>query len=194
MTLTNGKQPIRREEQAKFLERDFSECFAQLRHYDGQIWDICKFTFVSYTTVLAVAIGLYEYSLDKGVNLRPVAIAVLAASSLLGIFMLCLTVRNRLYFVLVTRYVNEHRGHFLEGKPLGFQNRAGMYTDPTKPQFYNWRSSQLWLTSIVAVLNAAVADCHGGDGVARVPVQMVCCGSYSDCESCRSTVWCGESI
>ena len=63
-----------------------------------------------------------------------------------------------MYFVLVARYINEHRGHFLAGKPLGFQNRSGMYTDCTKPHFYDWRSSQVWLSSLVALLNAVLAS------------------------------------
>ena len=33
---------IENDEAAKFLERDFNQCFMQLRHYDSQIWNICR--------------------------------------------------------------------------------------------------------------------------------------------------------
>ena len=32
-------------ESLKFLERDFNQCFMQMRHYDSQIFDILKFMF-----------------------------------------------------------------------------------------------------------------------------------------------------
>jgi hypothetical protein len=68
--------------------------------------------------------------------------------------MLALVIRNRVYFVFVTRYVNEHRGFFLNRKPLGFENRAGMYTNFQQPPFFNWRSSQDLLMYALALLNS----------------------------------------
>ena len=129
-------------EAARFLERDFSECFAQMRHYDGQVWDICKFTFTAYTALLGVAIGLYRYSIDRQTNLAPAAMAALGVGVLLGVVFLSLVVRNRVYFVVVARYINEHRAFFLEHRPLGFENASRMYTNRSQPPFFNWRSSQ----------------------------------------------------
>lgn len=141
-------------EAVRFLDRDFNQCFSQMRHYDGQIWEICKFTFTAYTALLGVAIGLYQFSIERSLDLVPAAIAALIVGLLIGIFDFALTIRNRVYFVLVTRYVNEHRGFFLSRKPLGFENSSRMYTSPHLPQYFNWRSSQLCLSWIIAALNA----------------------------------------
>jgi len=140
----------------KFLERDFNQCFSQMRHYDAQIWEICKFAFTGYTALLGVAIGLYQYSQDKNINLLPAILAALSVGLTLGLFMYCLTIRNRVYFVSMARYINEQRGHFMKHKPFGFENRSGMFTEFSEPPFWNWRSSQSWLSYIIAVLNAVL--------------------------------------
>lgn len=137
-------------EASSFLERDFNQCFSQLRHYDNQIWDICKFTFTSYTVLIGIAVGLYQYSND----LLLTSGAVLAVGLLFGLFMFSLSVRNRVYFTLVTRYINEHRNFFLEQKPLGFKNKTKMYTNASQPPYFNWRSSQSFFFYIIATLNS----------------------------------------
>jgi uncharacterized membrane protein YjjB (DUF3815 family) len=138
---------------AKFLERDFDQCFAQMRHYDSQIWDICRFTFTSYTVLLGVVVGLHQFSIEKDVDLNLVSVCVLAVAICFGVMMYGLAIRNRVYYIIVTRYINEHRMHFLKRKPLGFANVTRMYEDPTKPPFFDWPSSQLWLSYIVSLLN-----------------------------------------
>ena len=144
------------QEATEFLERDFNQCFAQMRHYDTQIWDICKFTFTSYTVLVSVAIGLYKYSLEKQLDLVPASIAALSIGVLLGTFMFFLTIRNRVYFVFVARYINEHRRLFLNRKPLGFENVSKMYINPNLPRFLDWRSSEVWLSFVIAVLNSVM--------------------------------------
>lgn len=145
------------QEAAKFLDRDFTQCFTQMRHYDAQLWDICKFAFTAYSALLGISVGVYQYSLDKKLDLIPAIVAMLAVGLVLGLLLFSLTIRNRVYFVLVTRYINEHRRHFLSLHPLGFANSTRMYTNPTQPPYFNWRSSQAWLSYVLAVLNATLA-------------------------------------
>ncbi|MDD5055846.1 MAG: hypothetical protein PHZ00_06300 [Candidatus Peribacteraceae bacterium] len=139
---------------AQFLERDFDQCFEQMRHYDGQIWDLFKFTLASYTTILGAAVGLYQYSLENGIDFVPVALVLLVVGFLFGLCMYALVIRNRVYFVCVAKYINEHRGFFLKTKPLGFSNASKMFTNLKRPQFFNWRSSQLFFSYLIASLNA----------------------------------------
>ena len=161
---------------AAFLERDFNQCFTQMRRYEELIWDICKFTFTGYTAILGVAIGLYRFSIESKTDLTPSAVAVLAVGFLIGLCMFFLIVRNRVYFVHVTRYVNEHRAHFLRGNPLGFQNRSGMYTDITQPPYFRWNSSQMIVAYVVAFLNsilvAALIYILGPPSTATLAVSM----------------------
>jgi ABC-type branched-subunit amino acid transport system permease subunit len=142
-------------EAAKFLERDFNQCFQQMRHYDSQIWEICKFIFGAYTVLLGAAIGVLKFSHENtNTDFSPVAIVIISVGFLIGIFMYCLTIRNRVYFVFVTRYINEHRRLFLSSHPLGFLNESGLYTNPKQPPFFDWKSSQMWLAYLIALLNS----------------------------------------
>lgn len=138
----------------KFLERDFNQSYQQLRHYDSQIFDILKFLFTAYTALVGVALGLYKFAIEKSVDLTTPAIGALAVGLLLGLFMFALLVRNRVYFVQVTRYINEQRKLFLDIKPHGFENVSKMYTNPKAPGYFNARSSHSWMFYIVATLNA----------------------------------------
>jgi len=139
---------------ADFLARDFEQSFEQSRHYDDQLWSVCQFAFTGYTTVIPIAIGLFEYSAQTLVS---AAVALLAVSFVLGLFLFAVMIRNRVYFVFVTRYLNEHRDFFLKAKPLGFENTTQMFTDRTKPPFFDWRSSEAWLFYIVGLLNSLAA-------------------------------------
>ncbi len=143
-------------ETAKFLDRDFNQCFQQMRHYDGQIVDIVKFALTAYATISGAALAFYKYGLDKATDYRAPALAVLIVGLLLGITLLALVTRNRAYFVLVTRYVNEHREFFLRDKPLGFENLTRMYTNRLQPPYFNWRSSQALLLYSLALLNSGL--------------------------------------
>lgn len=42
-------------------------------------------------------------------------------------------------------------------KPSGFSNLSGMYTNPYKPDYYDWKSSQLWCIRTIALFNAILA-------------------------------------
>ncbi len=142
------------EHAAKFLERDFDQCFQQMRHYDGIAVNLVKFTFTAYTALIGISAGLYQFSKKEGINLVPVAAWILAVGFLVGLVMFCLIVRNRVYYVVVARYINEHRRFFLKHKPLGFQNITRMYVSTHHPQFFNWRSSYSLYIYVVSLLNS----------------------------------------
>jgi len=143
-------------EALKFLERDFNQCFQQMRHYDAQILDILKFMFTAYSALIGVAIGLYQFGLKEGKDLSSPAIAALVVGLSLGLFMFAVIVRNRVYFVQVARYINEQRSFFFKLKPMGFENKSKMYANNGQPPFFNWRSSHSWLCYIIAALNSTL--------------------------------------
>ena len=88
-------------EAAKFLERDFNQCFAQLRHYDSQIWNVCRFAFTAYIAILGAATGMYQYSSREDFDLLPVVMVVLGTGFVFGLLLYCLIICNRAYYVLV---------------------------------------------------------------------------------------------
>jgi hypothetical protein len=128
-----------------------------MRYYDGQIIDICKFAFTGYAAIVGAALTLYKYGAEHaGADFRAPAVSLLAIGLLLGLCLLALMARDRVYFVVVTRYVNEHRQYFLTPKPLGFENKSRIYTDPTQPPFFGWLSSQALLLYILALMNSGL--------------------------------------
>jgi hypothetical protein len=141
------------EEGVSFLERDFNQCFFHLRHYNTLSFELLKFTGTFYTTIIGVSVGLYQFSTKERVDLTPVASAILGCSLLIGMLLFLVIVRNRENFVIVARYINEHRHFFLKQKPLGFENTTGMYTCPTRPRFFNWRSVDILYVYAVGLLN-----------------------------------------
>jgi len=154
-------QPIQdtseqQKEALKFFERDFNQCFNQMRHYDSQILDTLKFMFTAYTALVGIALGFYQFGIEKNMDLSLPALAAITVGLVLGVFMFALTIRNRVYFVQVTRYINEHRGFFLKYNPMGFENQSRMYTNCMQPPYFNWRSSQSCLYYIVSALNATL--------------------------------------
>jgi len=141
-------------EALKFLERDFNQCFQQMRQYDSQIFDILKFMFTAYSALIGVALGLYQFGLKENTNLSLPAIAALAVGLIIGLLLFAFIIRNRVYFVQVVRYINEQRGFFFNYRPMGFENLSKMYTNYNQPPYFNWRSSHAWLCYIVAALNS----------------------------------------
>lgn len=154
MNEQSGKISETEKEALKFLERDFNQCFQQMRHYDAQMFDILKFMFTAYSVLVGVALGLYQFGLKEGKDLSLPAIAAITVGLILGLFMYALVIRNRVYFVQVARYINEHRGFFLKFNPMGFENKSKMYVNHGQPPYFNWRSSHSWLCYIVAALNS----------------------------------------
>lgn len=144
-------------EAPKFLERDFNQCFQQMRHYDAQSLEICKFAATVYSAVVGLSFALYKYGVAQNIDYSIPSGAALAVAFLFGIGLLAMMVRNRVYFVIVTRYINEHRGHFLKAHPLGFENLTEMYTNPKLPPFLHWRSSETMLMAVVSAMNGFLA-------------------------------------
>ncbi|MEW6515545.1 MAG: hypothetical protein AB1439_01390 [candidate division FCPU426 bacterium] len=140
----------------KFLQADFDRCFEQARHYDSQSVDIFKFLATFFTVIAGGGIGLFEFAVEKHVDLTLAIVAGFLIALCFGLGLFGLVVRNRVYFVGCMRYLNEQRRLFLDMKPLGFRNQSGMYTDAAYPRYFNWLSSQSFLMYAIAALNAAL--------------------------------------
>ncbi len=144
-------------EEVKFLEGDFNQCFSQMRHYDGQIIDLCKFAFTAYSAIVGLAFALYRYGISEKADYSRPAVATLIVGLCFGFCFVAFMVRNRTYFVIVARYVNEHRRHFLQNRPLGFANHSKMYVNLDQPPYFHWRSSQSLLLYVMSGLNGFLA-------------------------------------
>lgn len=141
-------------EALKFLDRDFNQCFQQMRHYDAQVLDVAKFLLTVYSGLIGLALALRQFAIKEQVDLQYPIVASLGAALLLGLALYWCVVRNRVYFVHAARYINEQRRHFLRYKPLGFTNESRMYTDPAQPPFADFWSSQAIIATSIALLNS----------------------------------------
>jgi hypothetical protein len=139
-----------------FLQTDFELCLEQAKYYDTQISDIFKFLISFYTGAAGITVGLYQFSSEKGVDIRLALILGLSVTLLFGILILPSIVRNRVYFVKCMRYVNEIRAQYLLSKPLGFVNNSRMYTQHDKPSFYNVFSTQSGWIYVLSILNTFI--------------------------------------
>lgn len=149
-------------ESVEFLGRDFAESFAQIRHYDGMMWDVTKFSFLQLLVGVAASWTIFTFATNDGSS-EPsrehwplVSAGVLLISYLFSIIAVFLLAKLRTYFVVVTRYVNDQRDHFLSQKPAEFANRSGMYTDYTKPLAFHFSSTQFILILVIAFLGSLV--------------------------------------
>ncbi len=138
----------------KFLERDFTQCFGYLKHYDQQMWLVSKFTFTAYASLLGVSLGIYKYAADKNVDLTLAVTAALATGTFVGVFMFGLLVRNRVYFVTIARYINAHRQHFLSLDRSVAAFASGFYDNPEYPRYFNLLSTHAILSYVVGILNS----------------------------------------
>lgn len=151
-----------------FLQADFDRVFEQARYYDSQSVDIFKFLATFFTLIAGGGIGLFEFAVEKHVDLTFAIVAGFLIALFFGLGLFGLVVRNRVYFVGCMRYLNEQRHTFLALKPLGFRNASGMYTDASHPKYFNWLSSQSFLMYTIAALNAVLLSLvlvlvkHGG--------------------------------
>lgn len=140
-----------------FISNDFGQIFSQARHYDSQIYDIFKYLVTTYLTVAAAAIGLYKFDIEQlGIDLQGALIVGLSIALLFGLFLLPTVIRNRVYFVVCMRYINEQRKYFLENNAIGFPNQVRMYSNYKNPPYFNYFSSQSGWIYLHTLLNTAL--------------------------------------
>lgn len=152
-------QTAHAQESIKFLERDFNQCFEQMRHYNSQISNMCKFIWTAYTVLFTFIIGCHKHALDNPLYASEMRMACTGGLIVALAFGLCLygiIVRNRIYFVLMARYINEHRGFFLSTQPLGFRNNSGNYDEWKSVPYFNPMSSQSFFMYITCFFNGII--------------------------------------
>ena len=135
----------------EFLKLDFQECFEQMRHYDRLVWQVAIGIFSLDAAILAVVFNLLK---TKYFSLKILGLFIILGGCIIGLFALWFLLKNRIYYVKVARFINEVRKHYLERKPLGIKNMAGLYTNPEYPKYNNLFSSQLASVYIIIIMNS----------------------------------------
>ena len=93
--------------------------------------------------------------LDKqAILIKPIGY-LLIISFLIGLLLLSLAVRNRAYFVPVTRQVNRIRKYFKENMEIEF-NFGDMYLNPAYPKYFNAFSTYSLTFYLMSLLNSVI--------------------------------------
>ena len=147
----------------EFFKSDFEQSCEQLRHYDSLNWDITKFCFLELLLGIAAVWTIYgfahapdnsnTYIASNYTWIIPSIIAVCYLFSFLASFLIS---RNRVYYVKVARYINEHRQFAFEGKPASFRNMSNYYTNPKLPKFFEIWSTQLVCLYVIQIISAFI--------------------------------------
>lgn len=132
---------------------DFTQCFYMLRHYDQVNWDLTKFAFGQVMVVIGacwsiVSVGATSNDLNIIATMTRtntgVVVGIMMALSTLFLYLSLISVmKNRTYFVQVSRYINEYRNIFLTEKLFGFENKSNMWHDANYPKNFDWKSTQM---------------------------------------------------
>ena len=166
-------------EAVKFLGRDFDQCFSQLRHYDNQTMEIVKFAFTAFTATIGAGLALLKYGEDRHIDYAGSAQAIFAIGLTIGLCLLGMLNLNRAYFVVVARYINSLRNHFLKVAPLGYLNPTEFYSDDRDPRYFNWKSSQAFLVYVMSAANAFLLSTFISTGASQRPpaiIYLICSG------------------
>lgn len=151
----NQKKVHPKDSYIELLKTDFAQQNEWMRHYDERFMSIINFLNAGYVSI-AVAVYVLCYKFENKFVGSLGATMLLLFTSLVGIILLFSLIRNRVYFTTVTRYVNEIRSAYLQGKPLGVVNQVKMYADPLKPNFFFPYSTHSLLMYFVCLCNSAI--------------------------------------
>lgn len=142
------------------MAADFQECMGMLRHYDNVNWDLTKFTFGQVLVAIGACWTILGAEREKGETLWNVLndglsnyiVGGLLFLSACFVFLTLLAIlKNRTYFVKMSRYLNEHRKNVLQEHPFGFANQSEMWCNPDFPPVIDRKSTQLLCVYLFAI-------------------------------------------
>jgi hypothetical protein len=171
------------------LVADFGQCFEHMRHYDESFRRTIEFFFGGMVVVIGASGALLQQYGFTSLTTMTVGFIFLF-SCFSALLLLMSLARNRVYYAIVTRYVNELRGLYVRKAPEGFVNLTGMYTDPAYPKMFSPGSTQsihiyflllcnaLLLSAAIAAFRATIQLEHGDKpSVPWVFVTATACGA-----------------
>lgn len=156
----DGMASVSKEYLKDMMAVDFQECMGMLRHYDSVNWDLTKFTFGQVLVVIGACWTILNAERKKGETLwnvlndgmsNYIVGSVLFLSACFVFLTLSVILKNRTYFVKMSRYLNEHRKNVLQEQPFGFVNQSKMWCNPDFPPIIDKKSTQLLCVYLFAM-------------------------------------------
>ena len=113
---------------------------------------LTKFSFGQILVVIGACWTILNYERNAGESLWDVyndgmsnyVVGVIMLLSACFVFLtLAALLKNRTYFVSMSRYLNEHRDNVIRDNPFGFMNECNMWHNPKFPVVMDWKSTQI---------------------------------------------------
>jgi hypothetical protein len=148
---------------------DFEQCFEQMRHYDDSFQNTVQFAYTGTVAVAGVSGTLLQSYHYTQLNLTILSV-ILGLSWLAGIILVMSLAKNRVYFAIVARRVNELRNVCFDERSPYRENKAKIYTDPTRPRISDFSSTQFFQVFLTSAFDSFFFT---STVVALVALQMV---------------------
>lgn len=148
---------------------DFEQCFEQMRHYDDSFQNTLQFAYTGTVAVVGVSGTLLQSYHYTQLNLTILSV-ILGLSWLVGIILVMSLAKNRVYFTIVARRVNELRNVCFDEHSPHRENKAKIYTDPTRPRISDFASTQFFQVCLTSVFDSFF---FASTVVALIALQMV---------------------
>ncbi len=141
-----------KEQSVGFLVSEYEQCFEQMRHYNDISISLTKFAFTGFVAITSGAFALFKY-LEGEIYQSTVVGSILLLTFFVGVIVMTLMLRNRVYFVVVTRQVNSLRNYFLSNMEVDYLKYNVCYTDSDFPRAFSLWSSYTLLLAMVALIS-----------------------------------------
>lgn len=146
---------LNKDDLVEFLRKEYTECFNQIRHYDGVANKYFTCVAAGYPIIIGGISALYDV-LSDDYN-RVVVSAMLLLTFFVGLAILGLLLTNRSNYAVVSRQINAIRHYFLKNTDdLNFLKYNRAHLDPDKPDAYSPRSTSIRFFDIIAILNSLI--------------------------------------
>lgn len=142
----------------QFMISDYEQSMEMLRHYDHNNWEITKFAFGEILVIIGACWTIYSLDMEilASGQKNIIIIFLLTAGLLFAILSLFIICKNRTYFALTSRHINEYRGHAYKNKPLGFENEVKYWSKSIFPKALDYCSTQLFCIYLIVFLNSFI--------------------------------------
>ena len=146
------------EHSKKFMSDDFTQCMYMLRHYDSMNWEITKYAVTEMLVAVGACWSIYNWqpNIDatNTTSLPLLIISVICiASFLFGLLSLFLIGKNRCYFALTSRHINEYRKLVMDNEPLGFENKSKYWCNIDFPKAFDTSSTQMFCFYLLSIFS-----------------------------------------
>lgn len=144
-----------------FLKEDYTQSFYMLRHYDDANWSITKFVFSEMLVAVGACWTIYVSSKSAnssiGVDSANYIMAIICGVSFLfGVIAILTICKNRKYFALTSRHINEIRKLTIDNNEMGFKNSSKYWADPNNPKDLDPYSTQFYSIIMILILTTGM--------------------------------------